>query len=301
MKQVTLTVPATTANLGPGFDCLGMALGMYNKVTLTEADQGVAVSIEGEGCDRLPANENNLVAQAAEVVFQRVGRRPAGLRIYQYNHIPIGSGLGSSAAATLGGILAANELIDGKLPPEELIWLAAEIERHPDNVVPAFYGGLTLINSDDTRLHIERIDIPLMWLVIVLPDVNLPTAVARAALPEQVPLADAIFNAGRVGLLIRALEAGDYNKLQVAMQDRLHQQYRSPLIPGVATAFEAALKAGASAVALSGAGPSIAAYAPQHHESIRQATMAAFAAAGLSSRSWILPVDSYGCRVEVSV
>jgi homoserine kinase len=300
MRHVTVTVPATTANLGPGFDCLGLALAMYNKVTLAEAGRGLAVDVEGEGRDLLPRDQHNLVARAAESVFARVGRHPPGLHIHQHNLIPVGSGLGSSAAATLAGIVAADRLIQGNLSSEELLQLAVALEGHPDNVVPAFHGGLTLVNLDDDGLHVEPIIIPLMWLVIVLPDFELPTARARAALPRQVPLEDAVFNASRVALLVRALEAGDYDKLRIAMQDRLHQDYRLPLIPGMSQAFAAALDAGASTVALSGAGPGVAAYAPHRHEAIRQAMKAAFAAAGLESRSWILPVDNQGCRVNES-
>ena len=300
---VTVTIPATTANLGPGFDCLGLALGLYNEVTLAAAPAGtypndLHITIYGEGAGRLPGDARNLVAQAAARIFAHLGHGPAGLHITQHNRIPVGSGLGSSAAAVLGGMLAANALVDGGLSQAEILRLAAAMEGHPDNVVPAGLGGLVLINqAADGQLHVEPIPLPPQQVVIVLPDFDLPTATARAALPRQVPLADAIFNAGRLALLVRALAAGDYQRLPLAMQDRLHQPYRLPLIPGMAAAFAAAYAAGAAGVALSGAGPSLLAFAPDNHQAIAAAIQAAFAPAGLPSRAWILPVDAQGAQV----
>ncbi|MFQ5435566.1 MAG: homoserine kinase, partial [Anaerolineae bacterium] len=291
MEPITVTIPATTANLGPGFDCLGLALALYNDITLTAVPGNLHIIIEGEGADELPADESNLVYQAAARVFDWVGKRPSGLRNHQRNRIPGGSGLGSSAAATLGGIVAANGLVGGGLTDGEILRLATEMERHPDNVVPAFYGGLTLaVMGDDGRPHVEQIPVTPMQVVIVLPDFDLPTAEARAALPASVPLADAVFNIGRAGLVMRALERGDWAALTLAMRDRLHQPYRVPLIPGMAAAFTAAREAGAAAVALSGAGPSAAAFAPNNHQAIARAMQEAFTAVNLPSRAWILPI-----------
>lgn len=294
-----MTIPATTANLGPGFDCLGLALGLRNEATLTAVSTNLSITLSGEGADKLPTDATNLVYRAAERLFERVGKRPSGLRIHQHNNIPVGSGLGSSAAATLGGLTAANALVDGGLSDAELLQLATEMEGHPDNVVPAFYGGLTLAVTAGARLHVERITVPAMQIVIVLPDFDLPTAEARAALPAQVPLADAVFNIGRAGLVIRALERGDLGALALAMQDKLHQPFRVPLIPGMVAASAAALAAGAAAVALSGAGPSLAAFAAANHETIAQAAMKAFEMAGLNGRYWILPVDNQGCQSTI--
>jgi homoserine kinase len=288
--SATNTVPATTANLGPGFDCLGLALGMTNQVTFNVISGGLFIEVQGEGAEIIPIDETNLVFKSADRLFELVGRRPPGLQIVQNNRIPVSSGLGSSAAAVLSGILAANTLLGFPLTDVEILTLATEIEGHPDNVTPAFYGGLTLslFNGDD--LVVEHIPVPDMTVVIVLPDFDLSTIEARAALPTKVPMADAIFNIGRVGLLVRALEAGDYGRLQYAMQDKLHQPYRMRLIPGMETAFKQALKTGAAGVALSGAGPSLIAFAPDRHEAIEQAMRKGFASAGLGSRSWILPI-----------
>jgi homoserine kinase len=288
--RISVTVPATTANLGPGLDCIGLALNLYNRVTFEESSAGLSVSVKGEGKGIIPEDETNLVVRAAERVFQLAGRRPAGLRVVQENQIPVKSGLGSSAAAVLAGILAANGLVGKPLNQEDILALASEIEGHPDNVAPALYGGLTLIVNEAGKLIVTRIPIHEMSVAVVLPEFNLTTAEARAALPTQVPLADAIYNAGRVGLLVRALETGDYHALRVATQDKLHQPYRLPLIPGLTEVFEAGQAAGA-AVALSGAGPSVIAFAPAGHQDIAIAMGEAFATAGLKSRYWVLSVS----------
>ncbi len=294
--SVTVTVPATTANLGPGFDCLGLALTLYNRVTMTDAAATFTIHVTGEGAAWLPTDESNLVWQSAQRLFETVGKWPSGVQIEQENQIPAGSGLGSSAAAVVSGLVAANALVKAGLSPSELLQLATEIEGHPDNVAPALFGGLTLINHTDHGLHLEQIPVPPLTVVIVLPAFDLPTAQSRAALPPQIPLKDAIFNIGRMGLLVRALQTGDHHKLCVAMQDRLHQPYRLPLVPGLGEAFAAAYSAGASAVALSGAGPSLIAFAPHNHEAIVAACTRAFAQAGLTSRAWVLSVDNTGTK-----
>lgn len=300
MNQVNITVPATTANLGPGFDCLGLALGLYNQVEFTETANGLSIIVQGEGNGKIPADSSNLIIQSAERLFNHIGRHPTGLKIIQQNNIPAGSGLGSSASAVLAGLLGANALMNDPLSPSEILTLAVEIEGHPDNVAPALYGGLVLSFKENGRLLIESIPIPDMQVVIVLPDFNLPTAQARAALPKHIPMADAVFNIGRMALLIRALSGGDYDRMASAMVDRLHQPYRLPLIPGMTQAFSAVLKAGASAVALSGAGPSLIAFAPENHKTIAQAAKEAFTQAGLSSRHWLLPVDRTGSQTTLS-
>jgi len=303
--KVQVTIPATTANLGPGFDCLGLALDLTNTVTFTAVDATavastavpLTITATGEGAAELPRDEGNLVLRAAERVFDVVGKRTANLHIHQHNNIPVSSGLGSSAAAVLGGMLAANGLLGSPLSRDDVLQLAIEMEGHPDNVAPALYGGLVLSVRDAAGWHVEPIAMPLLQVVYVLPDFDFPTAAARAALPTQVSLADAVFNAGRVGLLVRALAAADYDLLAVAMQDRLHQPYRIPLVPGLAGALAAARTAGAVGAAISGAGPSVVAFAATGHEEIAAAITAAFTEAGLTSRTWILPVAQHGADV----
>jgi homoserine kinase len=320
-KQITVTIPATTANLGPGYDCLGLALALYNEVSLimpvdemipasNESEDSAAtqlsISISGTDAGKITIGADNLVAKAADLVFHRIGRRPRRLCIHLQNSIPVGSGLGSSSAAILGGMLAANELINGRLTREDILLMATELEGHPDNVAPALYGGLILgvmARNEENKLAviIEKIAVPPLRAVVVLPDFPFSTTEARAVLPGQISRKDAIFNSSRLGLLIRALQTADYPRLRLAMQDRLHQPYRLPLIPGSEAAIAAAYASGAAGVALSGAGPALIAILPADintHAAVRDAISAAFMAAGLTSRSWILATDEAGCRVS---
>ncbi len=299
MTQITVTIPATTANLGAGFDCLGLALQLYNETTFTAVSQKeLTITVSGVDADKLPTDSSNLVAKSAEFLFERLGKRPNGLHIHQQNNIPVGSGLGSSSTAILAGLFGANGLVNGSLTPAQLLDIATELEGHPDNVAPAVYGNLVLGIMTESGLHIESFNMPQMKAVVVLPNFHLLTSEARAALPKQVNYADAIFNMSRIGLLIRALETADYDKLAIGMQDKLHQPYRIPLIPGMAAAFEAAKAAGAKAVALSGAGPSLVAFAPSNHETIAQAALKVFAEVGVNGRYWILPIDTTGTIIH---
>ncbi len=292
---VTVTIPATSANLGPGYDCLGLALGLYNRITFTEtAEPGLRLTVTGTDAPKVATDETNLVWQCAQIVFDEAGIRPPGLHIHQENGIPVGSGLGSSSTAVLGGLLGANELAGRPFSRAEILQMAVAAEGHPDNVAPALYGGLILGVAHEKGLHIEPLPVAEMKVVVVLPDFHLPTRAARAALPAKISLPDAVFNASRTPLLIRALATADYAKLALAMRDKLHQPYRLPLVPGLADAFAAARAAGAAAVALSGAGPSLIAFAPSRHEEIGEAVTAVFAQHQLASRAWVLAVDRAG-------
>ena len=223
---------------------------------------------------------------------------PPGLSIHQENEIPIASGLGSSSSAVLAGLFGANELAGAPLAREDVLQIATDLEGHPDNVAPAVYGGLVLGVQHTNGLWVERFPVPPMQVLVVLPDFELLTETARAVLPTQVPLADAIFNSSRIGLLIHALQTADYERLSVAMQDRLHQPYRIPIIPGMAEAMQAAYDAGAAAVALSGAGPSLIAFAAGEYEQISSAAVEAFKHAGASSRQWQLTLDNSGVLIQ---
>lgn len=301
MQKVTVSVPATSANLGPGFDCLGLALDLRHDVTFTVRDTaGLRITAEGEDAEKIPLTEDNLVFQAADIIFRHLDWQPTGLHIHQQNKIPIGSGLGSSSSAVLAGMFAANALAGSPLSRPDILQMATDLEGHPDNVAPAVHGGLVLGIQGSNGLIIEQIPVPPLSVVIILPDFQLLTADARAVLPHQVPMQDAIFNTSRIGLLIRALETADYTKLHAAMQDRLHQPYRAPLIPGMVEAFRAAERAGAAGVALSGAGPSLIAFGPDRHQEITAAAVHAFDQAGCTCRSWNLSVDTAGAVLSGS-
>jgi homoserine kinase len=291
---IHVSVPATTANLGPAFDCLGLALTLRNRVEITPARQ-TRVVVEGEGAGTLPENEENLVLLAMRHLARHAGRPLPPVHVLQQNEIPVGSGLGSSAAAVIAGLLAADALLATALPAPLLLALATKLEGHSDNVAPALHGGLVLVAGE------EALSLPVAPLqaVVVLPAVTLSTAAARAALPERVPHADAVFNLGRMGLLLQALAGGDHDLLARAMADRLHQPYRAPLIPGMAAALEAAHAAGAPAC-LSGAGPSLIAFASSGRRELAATIVAAFAGAGVASRYWMVSGDAYGASLTVA-
>jgi homoserine kinase len=293
-----VTVPASTANLGPGFDCLGLALDLHNTVEMTALESGLEVAIEGEGAAWLPRDGNNLVAKAAIHLWQQAGRQPTGFSLKITNQIPPGMGLGSSAAAIVGGLVAANVIIGEPFSRSEILRLAYRLEGHADNAAAALYGGLVVVSADGDEVLIDTIDVPPLRIALALPDVQLSTRAARAVLPAHVPLGDAAFNIGRALFVARALQSGDYERLGRVMVDRLHEPYRRPLIPGFDAAKQAARKAGAAAVALSGAGPSIAAFAPGGHAQIAKAMKAAFEANGVKCRTLVLAADRRGTLIS---
>ena len=292
-----VSVPASTANLGPGFDCLALALDLRNTLEVTDTGEGsgLELSVEGEGAHLVPRDGRNLMVRSMERVFAVAGRRPAGrLRVRAINGIPLGSGMGSSAASIVAGLAAANALVRAGLDQAALLRLAHAIEGHPDNVAAAIYGGLVLVSADGETVQARTVPVPPMQVVIVLPALRLSTAQARAALPAQVSLQDAVFNVGRALFTVQALATGDAELLGWAMADRLHQPYRQKLIPGYAAVEAAARQAGAAAVALSGAGPSLVAFATDRHDAIAAAMQSAFQAHGLASRAFVLAVSPKG-------
>ncbi len=298
---ITIQAPATTANLGPGFDCLGLALELWNKTTFTIEGSGHKVKIRGEGNELLPQDSRNLILRSALRLYQVAGAPlPQGLSIQCENNIPLGSGLGSSAAAIVTGLVGANRLLDEALSSDEILRLAVSIEGHPDNVASALSGGLTLVAMAGEGVIARHFQVAPLVLALAVPAIHLPTSVSRAALPRQVPLSDAVFNLGRTAFVIEALRTGDLTLLSKVMDDRLHQPYRMKLIPGIEDTFNAARKSGAAAVALSGAGPSVIAFAPPENgmntaQKIGDAMVAAFTNAGVQARSMVLKISQRGC------
>jgi homoserine kinase len=297
--RVRVRVPATSANLGPGFDALGLALALYNEVTIEEAD-GVSVAVEGEGSGRLDAGAKNVVARGAALAFEIAGRAFPGVRLHCVNRIPLSRGLGSSAAAWVGGLLAANALLGEPLDRDGVLAAATRAEGHPDNVAAALLGGLTVSCADGARVTAVSLPVPreIEW-VILLPETESSTRAARAVLPESVPRADAIFNVQRVSLLLAALGAGRADLLDLAMQDRLHQPYRRRPFPWMDAVAAAGRGAGALGCVLSGAGPSmLAAVRPRGGESVARAMEEALRTAGIAGRALHLPVDPGGAVWE---
>ena len=260
--RTTIRVPATTANLGPGFDCLGLALDLWDEVAfeIDPADPAQTMAIRGFGEGVLPEDSSNLVLQAFNEVYHHLGKAQVGVRARAHNGFPIGSGLGSSAAAIAAGVLAAAATASSEGDAIDAFRIAAAIEGHPDNVAAALYGGLTISLMDGDRPVSAPVPTAAGWRVgVVVPALEITTAAMRRALPARVPFEAAVHNLGRTAMVVRAFETGDDDLLRTAMADRLHQPYRLPLIPGGSAALRAAAEVGAAA-ALSGAGPGLVAF-----------------------------------------
>jgi homoserine kinase len=293
--RVHVRVPATSANLGPGFDALGLALALHNEVTAAEAD-GVRVTIEGEGAGRLPTTADNVVARGVRQVYEAAGRPFKGVTLTCLNRVPAARGLGSSAAAWVAGLVAGNALLGGPLSRDALLALAARAEGHPDNVAAALLGGLTVSCAlGDGRVATVSLPVPatVRWVVLV-PEIESATAEARAVLPSAVPRADAVFNVQRVCLLLAGLQAGRLDVLGSALDDRLHQPYRRRLFPWMETVIEAARAAGALGCVLSGAGPSLLAAVGGEAGPVARAMEAALSAAGVRGDARTFTVDTGG-------
>jgi homoserine kinase len=299
--MITVRVPATSGNLGPGFDVLGLALRLHNTLTLERAETA-EIEILGEGAATLPRDPSHLAYRAALAVAAqsgRAGRAPEvrAFRLRQHNRIPLARGLGSSAAAIVGGVVAANALLGKPLDPQALLDLATELEGHPDNVAPALLGGLVACAKTSQGVRWLRLTPAPLRIVAAVPDYPVSTEDARRLLPDRVPFADAVFNVGRTALLVGALAGGRTDLLSDATQDRLHQPYRERLVPGLRQVFAAALRAGAYGVMLSGSGPSVLALGDAR--GIGEAMAEAFRAAGAGCRIHNLEVDTEGAVVEV--
>ena len=296
--RVRVRVPATSANLGPGFDTLGLAMALYNEVTLEEAD-GVSVTVEGEGAGRLDTGAKNVVARGVALAFEAAGRRFRGGRLHCVNRIPLSRGLGSSAAAWVGGLVAANALLAEPLDRDGLVTAAARAEGHPDNVAAALLGGLTVSCADGDRVTAVSLPVPrdIAWVVLV-PETESSTREARAVLPESLPRADAVFNVQRVSLLLAALGTGRADLLDLAMQDRLHQPYRQRLFPWMDAVAGAGRRAGALGCVLSGAGPAMLAAAHGSGDHVARAMERALQEAGIGGRALSLTVDATGATWE---
>lgn len=252
--MVTIKVPATSANMGPGFDNLGIALTLYNTFQVEETEEGLVI----EGGPEEFRNANNLVYVSMIRCFAKIGYKPKGLHIKITADIPVCSGLGSSSSCVIGGIMAANELAGHPLRKKELVNLATEIEGHPDNVAPALLGNMVIAVQEEGKVYFNRLQVATgLRFIALTPDFGLPTEQARAALPETIPYKDAVFNIGRTGLLISSLVNGHFQNLKAACHDRMHQPYRKHLVDEWDEVFEIANAVSASAAFLSGAGPTI--------------------------------------------
>lgn len=309
---IRVAVPATTANLGPGFDSMGLALDLWNtfELQVSAGASPIAVEIEGEGTDELPADRTHLTADTMLSELEAAGvEAPDRLLLHCRNHVPSASGLGSSSTAIVAGLVFAEALRLSfhrrrvvrpyELDMDKILSRAVEIEGHGDNVTPAVLGGLQVVYTRGAEYRNRAIPIPPMKVVACIPRYRYLTTEARAALPERIRHADAVFNIGHAMLVIEALRSRDDALLADALHDRLHEPYRFPSIPGAEEARAAGLVSGAIAVCLAGAGPGLIAFARTGHDSIGQAMVGAFGRHGLEARYWVLPASGGGVRVEI--
>jgi homoserine kinase len=292
-EPVRVRVPATCANLGPGFDALGLALALHDEVTAQVGRDGLSIEVRGEGSEAVTRDESHLVVRAMRRTFSVLDAEPAGLVLDCTNRIPHSRGLGSSAAAIIAGILLARSLVrDGldRLSDGEVLGLASDIEGHPDNVAPCLLGGLTIAWMSGSARAVRRDLDPAIVPVVLIPPFTASTELARSLLPVTVPHADAAFAAGRAALLVAAL-TGTPQALFDATEDRLHQPYRAPAMPGSARLVEKLRTAGLAAV-ISGAGPTVLVLA---RGQVEADSVLAEAPAGW--RGLIVAVDAAGARL----
>lgn len=253
--MVHIKVPATSANLGSGFDSLGIALTLYNEVWMEESD---TLEISSKDNVKIPTDKSNLIFWAAKCLYEKCGRTLKGLKIIQLNNIPMARGLGSSSACIVAGILGANRFLGSPLTQHDLINLAAEIEGHPDNTTPAIEGGLAASAIENGRVY--SVSVPVsekIRFALFIPPFELKTEKARSVLPQQYSRTDAVYNLSRSALMVASLFSGRLENLRVAVQDRIHQPYRSGLIKNLEDVFRLSYEMGSLGTYISGAGPTI--------------------------------------------
>ena len=296
-SHITVKVPATTANLGPGFDCIGAALKLYNQFEFTTLDvDGLIIQVSGMEAEKVQTDESNLLYQAFVKLYQHIEQTPPSVKIEIKLGVPLSRGLGSSATAIVGGLVAANELAGRPLSELEVMKLAIAMEGHPDNVVPALLGGCRLAATSNISWEIG--DIP--WhrdilAVVAIPDFELSTSEARKVLPAEISRHDAIFNISHFGLLLRGLATNREEWLKAALQDKLHQPYRQALIPGYDAVNTAAIDAGAYGMVISGAGPTLLALVDTSKgKAVEIAMKNAWLQKGITSTVRILDLDMQG-------
>ncbi|AEE91632.1 homoserine kinase [Tepidanaerobacter acetatoxydans] len=294
--MVRVKIPATTANFGPGFDCLGASLGLYNYIDMEFSD-APKVYVKGEGVEEIPLDKTNLVYQAAAKVLKRANVNK-DLKIVLENHIPLARGLGSSAACIVGGLMAANHLIGDIFENSELLKIATEMEGHPDNVVPAAFGGFCLSMIYENKIIYKTFPMP-FWLkfVVCIPDFELKTEDARKILPEEINFKDAVFNISRTAMLVAAMAQGDLSNMDIFCQDRLHQPFRSQLIPGMEKILATVREKGAFAGFLSGSGPTVVCLTLRERaDALGEHMVDIFSRAGIKSCYKVLSSDSEGVK-----
>ena len=309
--KVSVKVPATTANLGPGFDCMGMALPIYNIITIEETvlpGTGIEINVISEddtadelSLEHIPMDENSIIYKAVELLYNSIGQTPSELKITIHSQIPIARGLGSSASVIVGGLLAANELLGRPADEAALLSIATEVEGHPDNVTPAIVGGLVLTSSEeDGSIVYRKLDWPQEWnLTVCVPEYELATDISRSVLPKEVPISDAVFNAKRLAMFVHAIHTKDSQLMKLALKDKLHQPYRMKLVPGLEKIIEN-LKHEENVLGcvLSGAGPSVLIISEKNNlDRIKDIVKETWADLNIKADIYTLPVENNGAQI----
>ena len=296
---VSARVPATSANMGAGFDTLGIALSLYNTVSVKETESGLFIENKRPG-EFTPKGENNLIYRSVKRVFDEVGYKQKGLWISQDSEIPMTRGLGSSSACIIGGMLSANVISGRHLSYSDILDLAADMEGHPDNVAPALYGGFcaAVKSGGHTLVKSVKIEKPARFYAMI-PDFFVSTKKSRVALPDTVSHKDAAYNAGHAALFSLSMATGEFEKLRVTVKDKLHQPYRAQYIDNMENIFREAYKNGAYAVWLSGSGPTIIAMCDRENQEFSKNMDAYFNSIGEKRSLKRLSIDNVGAIVKV--
>jgi homoserine kinase len=303
-QGVVVDVPATTANIGPGFDCLGAALDLGNRFELRVIEGGgerFDLILQGSEGSHLRGGPDNLVYRSAQRVWREAGEEPVALEARVQLAVPPARGLGSSATAIVAGLIGANALVGEPLSREKLLELAIDIEGHPDNVVPSLIGGLCMTaRAASNRWRVVRCEWdPSVQVVVAIPAIRLSTSEARRAMPRSIPIPDAVLNLGALTLLLQGLRTGNGDLIADGLHDRIHEPYRWGLIQGGRAVREAALEAGAWGCVISGAGPTLLALASASvAEAVSQAMVKAWEAEGVASTGAVLDIQMAGSRWE---
>ncbi len=297
--MVTVRVPATSANLGSGFDSVGVALQLYNTISAEETDGEIKIEVTDESSKYIPLDERNLVYRTMMSTFDRIGYRPKGLHIVQTNNIPVTRGMGSSSASIVGGIMAANRMCNDPMSRQDIINLASYLEGHPDNVTPAVTGGMAVAVKNR---GIKYINFPInnqkLSFAVYIPNFSLRTKVARAALPELASYRDASYNIGRAAMLTSAILTENYDLLSTALQDRLHQYYRKRLIGGASKVFYEAEKCGAIGTYISGSGSAMVSIVLKENEAQFYSKMNSYITNNFRNCQFkFVPADNAGATV----
>jgi homoserine kinase len=298
--SVIVRVPASTANLGPGFDCLGLALDIWNEIEFSLSGDSLQINIEGEGSGSLPRDESNLIFQSMKTLANNFSiPLPEGIHLTSKNKIPVASGLGSSSAAVIAGLLGAKALFDLQINDNDLLKIGLSFEGHADNISACLFGGLSIAVISNAELIVKKMEISPLKVLIVLPAFGISTHQARAILPASFSMEDTKYNIGRTALLINAFHENDFEFMEIAMRDRLHQPYRFKIIPGTESVIETAFNNGAFGAALSGAGPAVIAFFEEGKTKIGEAMLKAFNTEGLKARLFSTVTTNQGAQVSV--